>query len=326
MPFSIARLGHVELRVTDIERAREFYVGLLGFVETERDSRRLYLRGYEERYHHSIALKEEASAGLSHFAFRVSSEEDLDSLESLFRSRDLPVVKLEKGEERGVGRAIRVQDPTGFPVEFYYEMKEVGSMLQRFHLYRGARPMRIDHVNCQTPNVALGHDFYVNQLGFKVSEYTVGRDGSLWGSWLFRKQNVHDIAIMRGTGPRLHHVGVWMPDAASVLWVCDILAGAGKQEMIERGPGRHGLSNAFFLYIRDQDGNRVEFYTGDYMTADPDWKPIKWSIEDRNRATFWGHVPPQSWFDEATPVESVLDGTLIKPVQVISDDRPSFVT
>jgi len=131
---------------------------------------------------------------------------------------------------------------------------------------------------------------------------------------------------MKGTGPRLHHVGVWMPDVTSVIWVCDMLAGADHQDKIERGPGRHGLSNAFFLYIRDPDGNRMEFYTGDYMTADPDWKPIKWSVEDKKRQTFWGHIPPKSWYDEASKVESIEDGSLVEPVQVISQDRPSFAT
>jgi catechol 2,3-dioxygenase-like lactoylglutathione lyase family enzyme len=33
----IVRLGHIEYRVTDLERASHFYVDLLGFHETERD-------------------------------------------------------------------------------------------------------------------------------------------------------------------------------------------------------------------------------------------------------------------------------------------------
>ena len=43
-----------------------------------------------------------------------------------------------------------------------------------------------------------------------------------------------------------------------------------ESDMIERGPGRHGVSNAFYLYIRDPDGHRVEIYTQDYYTGDPD--------------------------------------------------------
>ena len=45
MALNIVRAAHAEIRVTDLGRARAFYVDVLGFVETERDGERLYLRG-----------------------------------------------------------------------------------------------------------------------------------------------------------------------------------------------------------------------------------------------------------------------------------------
>jgi hypothetical protein len=30
------------------------------------------------------------------------------------------------------------------------------------------------------------------------------------------------------------------------------------------------VSNAFYVYLRDPDGHRVELYTSDYFTGDPD--------------------------------------------------------
>jgi len=38
-----------------------------------------------------------------------------------------------------------------------------------------------------------------------------------------------------------------------------MLAGAGYANSIERGPGRHGISNALFVYVRDPDGTTIEF-------------------------------------------------------------------
>ncbi len=96
--------------------------------------------------------------------------------------------------------------------------------------------------------------------------------------------------------------------------------------VIERGPGRHGISNAFFVYLRDPDGNRIELYTSDYLIPDPDWEPIRWSINDPRRATFWGHKPPASWFDEASLVESIEDGTFVPTSSPPLRDRPEFVT
>jgi 3,4-dihydroxyphenylacetate 2,3-dioxygenase len=324
----ILRLGHVEYRVTDLGRAHAFYVGLLGLVESARDRTRLYLRGLEERDHHSLVLRQAEAPGVAHFAFRVAAPDDLERLQRRCVARGLSVRWVEAGEEEGQGKALRVQDPSGLPVEFYHEIAQVERHLQRFDLYRGPHIMRIDHVNAQVPDVQAAFDWYTGEWGFWCSEYTETEDSPprLWAAWLHRKQNVHDIALMNGIGPRLHHAGFWVADALAVLRACDILAGAGRQHAIERGPGRHGLSNALFVYLRDDDCNRIELYTGDYLIADPDWQPTRWSINDPRRATFWGHVPPQSWFDEASLVESIADGGLIKPTAPRLRDRPSFVT
>jgi 3,4-dihydroxyphenylacetate 2,3-dioxygenase len=325
--FDIRRAGHVEFRVTDLARARVFYVDLLGFVEQGRDSDRLYLRGYEETEHHSLVLRRADAPGVGHIAFRVASGEDLERIEHLHRQSDLPVRWVEE-VEAGQGRALRVQDPSGLPVEFYSEMARAERLLQRFDLYRGAFVMRLDHFNCQVPDVASAARWYQQELGFGCSEYTETADepARLWAIWLHRKQNVHDIALMNGIGPRLHHAGFWVADTLSVIRACDILAAAGMTERIERGPGRHGLSNALFLYLRDPDGNRIELYTGDYLIADPDWPPIRWSINDPRRATFWGHAPPASWFEEASRVESVVDGSFVPTQPPRLRDRPDFVT
>jgi 3,4-dihydroxyphenylacetate 2,3-dioxygenase len=324
----IVRSGHGEFRVTDLERARHFYVDLLGLVETERTANTLYLRGYEDRDHHALVLRKAESPGAGPMAFRVASDDDLDRLEHYFNTEELPVRRVEPDEEAGQGAAIRAQDPSGLPLEFFSSMQQVERMLQQFDRYRGAQVMRFDHFNVQVPDVDRAYHFYAEGLGFGCSEYTAtdGAPEQLWAAWLHRKQNVHDIALMNGIGPRLHHLGFWLADTLSVLRACDILAGAGMEASIERGPGRHGISNAFFLYLRDPDGNRVEFYANDYLIADPDWEPIRWSLDDRRRATFWGHAAPPSWFDEAALCESIVTGELVPTSVPRLIDRPQHVT
>jgi catechol 2,3-dioxygenase len=100
---------------------------------------------------------------------------------------------------------------------------------------------------------------------------------------------------------------------------------AGRADAIERGPGRHGLSNAFFLYLRDGDGHRIELYTGDYYTGDPDFEPIRWSVNDPRRGTFWGHAAPTSWFEESAPVAD-LEGGTAETAEPRLGDRPQTVT
>ncbi len=328
MGFSITRAGHIEFRVTDLDRAREFYVDALGFVETYSDRERIYLGGLEERDLYSLVLRKAPSAGVSHIAFRVSDAADLDRLAGLYQQAGRPTCWLPEGYERGQGRALRVQDPSGLPVEFYHTMEARERLLQQFDQYRGANVMRLDHFNCQVSEVQKAYDWFTEKLGFYCSEYTETDDKppKLWAAWLHRKQSVHDIALMNGIGPRLHHAGFFVSDTSSVLRACDVLAARGYGDNLERGPGRHGISNAFFLYVRDPDQNRIELYTSDYLIADPDWAPIRWSINDPRRATFWGHKPPASWFDEASSVESVTTGELLPTTPPPLLDRPEFVT
>jgi catechol 2,3-dioxygenase len=180
-------------------------------------------------------------------------------------------------------------------------MDRVKPALQDYKKHLGARIQRIDHINCFTPDVQASYDFYT-ELGFRLSETTEteGPNGKLWAVWLHRKGNVHDLAFTNGRGPRLHHIGVWTASALDILHICDVMATCGYLANMERGPGRHGISNAFFLYVRDPDGHRVELFTSDYLTVDPDHEPIRWTLDNPQRQTLWGHPAPKSWFEEGS--------------------------
>lgn len=312
--INIVRLHHVGLNVTDLEKARHFYVDGLGLIETESDERHICLRGIDDASHHCLILSKADQPSLGHVSYRVSSEGELELLERMFLEEGLPIRWLDKGEEPGQGRAIRVQDPQGIPVEFFCEMEKAELMMQKFHMHRGAKIKRIDHANCLVRDINQAYDWYMNKMGFKCSEYTVhsAEDDYLWAAWLHRKASVHDLALIREKGPRYHHTGFWIDDAKTILDGCDHLASLGYYMSVERTPGRHGTSNAFFVYVRDPDGHRTELFTGDYFSGDPDWEPIRWSLDDPQRATFWGTLPPASWREEAMPVQHILTGELLE--------------
>ncbi|HLR41000.1 MAG TPA: 3,4-dihydroxyphenylacetate 2,3-dioxygenase [Virgibacillus sp.] len=325
--FNIIRSARAVVRVTDLEAARNFYVNALGFIETEADDEHIYLRGLEEQSHHCYVLKKAKTPGVEVISYKVSKEKDLDELAEFFSKKELPIKWMENGSQHAIGRALRVIDISGIPVEFFYKMDTVKRALQRFDLYRGANMQRIDHFNCMVPDVQKAYDFYINELDYRVSEYTTTQENDrIWAAWLYRKPSVHDVAFMNGKGPRLHHVGFWLSDPMSIINACDVLASMGYAANIERGPGRHGLSNAFFLYLRDPDGNRIELYTGDYFTGDPDFEPIHWDLDDPQRATFWGHEAPDSWFEEAMEFIDMISGEKIATSEaILAKRKPDFV-
>jgi 3,4-dihydroxyphenylacetate 2,3-dioxygenase len=318
-PFDIVRTAHIELTVTDLAATREFYVDLLGLVPTAETSDALYLRGVEERLHHSLVLRKGSEPLLDHVGFRVGSPGDLDAIAHAYEELGCPVRTVED-VELGQGPAVRVHDPLGFPLEFFYEMEHAECLLQRFDAYRGARITRADHVNLYVPDTVPAYEYY-RQLGFRCSEYIASdRDDRLVAVWLYRKPTVHDVALTTGRGPRMHHYAFTTAETAAITGLCDILAGAHREAAIERGPGRHGVSNAFFVYLRDPDGHRIELYTGDYYTGDPDHEPIRWSASDARRRTFWGHHIPDSWYEEGSLVRGP-DGGPVALAEPVLDER-----
>lgn len=312
MNFNIIRAARAVFNVTNLEESRRFYINALGFVETASDENHIYLRGLEEHCHHSLVLQKAEEPSVEVISYKVQSEADLDALSAFFSEKGSQTKWMEIGTQKAMGRTLRVQDISGLPLEFFAEMETVDRLLQRYDLYKGARVQRIDHFNCAVEDVEKAYHFYINELGFACSEYTTSNDEQIWAAWLHRKPTVHDVAFMNGVGPRLHHVGFWLSDPMSVINTCDVLASLGYGASIERGPGRHGLSNAFFLYLRDPDGHRIELYNGDYLTSDPDFKPIRWDLDDPMRQTFWGHAAPDCWFNEASVVLDVHTGKKVE--------------
>ena len=318
--FEILRSAYPELLVTDLESSERFYAHQLGMIVAARTENAVYFRGWEERGLFSLVLRQAPVAAVGRLAFRVGTPGDLEVAEQWFAARGLATQWVDHAEQ-GMGRALRTSDPLGYPLEFFYEMVQFETQLQRFDLHRGAPILRFDHFNLHTPRLEEAFRFW-SGLGFRCSEYisTDGPDERITGAWLLRKPSVHDVALTAGRGPRLHHAAFWIGEPAGVLRACDQLAAAGHARAIERGPGRHGVSNAFFVYLRDPDGHRIELYACDYYTGDPDLKPLRWSVNDVRCRSFWGTRAPDSWYDESSTILGP-DGEIVPTEECTVDER-----
>jgi catechol 2,3-dioxygenase len=304
-PPDIVRAAYAELVVTDLARARWFWVDLLGFVVTEAGPRVLYLRGYDELTHHNLILSEGAEPGAGRLAFRVRTTSDLNRAADFYHALGCRAEHVPAGTTPGIGAAVRAEDPLGFTVEFFHDATHADRLQQRYDLRRGAEVARLDHFNIAVPDVQAAYEYY-RSLGFGLSE-TIEDSQTLYAAWMYRKQTVHDVAFTGGAGPRLHHLGFFAHESHHVLRICDILGSLHEEGHIERGPGRHGVSNAFYVYLRDPDGHRLEIYTSDYYTGDPDHPVLRWNVSDPRRRDFWGHAVIPSWYNEASTVLD-LDG------------------
>src|SRR5690606_11385146 len=121
------RIGHVHLRVADLERSLAFYCGVLGFQLTQRYGRQAAFVS-AGGYHHHIGLNTWESAGdtppppnatgLHHLAILYPTRADLaDALRRLQKAR----IRLTGASDHGVSEALYLEDPDGNGVELYWD-------------------------------------------------------------------------------------------------------------------------------------------------------------------------------------------------------------
>ncbi len=312
--FPVVQLAHLEILTPDPDRTWWFFHDILGLEETTRQGRSVYLRAYEDWYHHTLKITEGPQAGLGHIAWRVASEEALERL-----ARRVEEAGFGRGwsdGDVGHGRAYRFETPEGHPmeilweVEYYQPPEEKRTPLRnrpQKRPLRGVPVRRIDHVNVMAREVGPVREFLVDLLGFRVRERKLGKDGQEVGAWLSVSPLVHEIAVMRdatGARGRFHHVAYWYGYPQHLLDVADILVEQGVR--LEAGPGKHGTTQAYFLYVFEPGGVRVELFgdTG-YLIFDPTWKTVVWDVSnesDLERSSIWfGGRLPDTFYTYGVP-------------------------
>ncbi|MGI8422371.1 MAG: VOC family protein [Gaiellaceae bacterium] len=123
-------VGHVHLKVADLERAIAFYGGVLGFELTQRwrDEAAFLSAG---GYHHHIGLNTwqsrggpqpaDGTTGLFHAAFRYPDRASLgDALRRVVEAG----IPLDGATDHGVSEALYLRDPDGNGVELYRDRPE----------------------------------------------------------------------------------------------------------------------------------------------------------------------------------------------------------
>ena len=124
------RIGHVHLKVANLQRSIDFYHGVLGFEITQQlENSAAFLSA--GGYHHHIGLNTWDSAGgspppagstgLYHVAIRYETRAQLaDALQRLYKSG----IRLDGAADHGVSEALYLHDPDNNGVELYWDRPE----------------------------------------------------------------------------------------------------------------------------------------------------------------------------------------------------------
>lgn len=305
----IAKLGHVAITTPDLDESLWFFRDVIGLHEVERVNKTVFLRGQRDWEHHTLSITTGSRAELDHVGWRTRSPEAVDEFANRLSTADIDVTRLEPGEETGQGDAIRFRMPAGHRFELYHDVEKPAAPEERRSRLKNrvyslaastaSIPRRIDHVNLHGPNVPAVHDWLCEVLGFRMNEFTLDEAGAVRGGWLSTNSLVHTLAygLEESGDPTLHHFSYYLDSLGDLMNAADVVREHGID--VEGGPGKHGITQANFLYVRDPaSGHRIELFNGGYQIFDPDWEPLEWDAEEAAEGLTWfGSTPTQ----ETTP-------------------------
>ncbi|HLF26324.1 MAG TPA: catechol 2,3-dioxygenase [Anaerolineae bacterium] len=315
MNTDIAQLVSVALYTPKPDESLAFFHDLIGMELSHREGQSVYLRAYEDFYQYTLKLTEAAQPGLEEVTWRASSPEALERRVKAIEAAGLGTGWMD--QDYAHGRAYKFCTPDGHPMKVLWELDyfsaspELKSKLRNRpsqRPLRGVPVRRIDHVNLMVSDVVQNTDFMLDELGFKLREQKIGDGGAVVGSWLSVSALVHELALMRdatGARGRFHHVAYWYGAPQHLLDIADVFA--ERDVRIESGPAKHGTTQAYFLYVFEPGGNRVELFgdTG-YLIFDPDWQTVVWNVAnevDLEKSSIWfGGQLAKSFYRYGTPV------------------------
>lgn len=308
--WDLAHLAHLELLTPKPEESLRFFVDVLGMTETAREGESVYLRGWDDYEHHTLKLTASKTTGMRHMAFRARSQQALERRVAALKNSQYACGWTDG--DLGHGPAFAFHDPDGHLVEIYYETEwykvppelrpALKNQAQRFPA-RGANVRRLDHLNCLAVDIKANRIFFEEYLGCRLTEQIVLNDGTEAGMWMTVSNKTYDFAYTRdhtGTPGRFHHLTYAVDSREEVLRAADICLENGVY--IETGPHKHAVQQTFFLYVYEPGGNRVEIANaGARLILAPDWKPIRWSEEERKKGQAWGLKTIESFHTYGTP-------------------------
>lgn len=298
--MALHRLTWVTLGVTSIDETRAFYrtFGLREFMP----GRFATAHGGEQ-----LRLIPAPRRSLLEIGLGVDDPDDLARMASSLARLGVPATAEEgllrtEDPTTGVRILARVTDRIRQPPEAAPAVNRPG-LHQRANARADAvqataqvRPRKLSHVVVGAKDPAASRRFFVDGLGFKVSDEVPAAKAA----FLRCSSEHHNVLVHEAPVTFLHHTAWEVADVDEI--------GRGAMRLLAEhsvrhlwGLGRHRIGSNFFWYLRDPAGNFVEYLSDiDVIDDDDLWHPRSWSGLEVLMA--WGPpVPPSFLSPEDLP-------------------------
>ena len=281
--FRYSGLGYVALRVTDLEASVRHYTENVGLEFVAGDADRAYLRCSDKP--HDVVLERGPVAGLARVGFELEDSKNLDAAFEHIAGLGYDPVVTDPGslKEQHAERGFRFHNPeNGLEVDFYTGQERTPEPFAP----SVTKIARLGHVVLNVKSYEAAHRFWVEELGFAISDHVPGRIAFLR---CFPNPLHHTFALIQGEENGLNHINFMVTDIDDIGVAMNRMKKAGVP--IVFGPGRHLPSTSIFLYFLDPDGMTNEFSFGMELIEEKGGREPRVLDPKPEVLDTWGSIP-----------------------------------
>ncbi len=279
--MDIRALAYVGIEATDVAAWQSFGEEVLGMPSSRvgDDGSRLLLRMDERSYRFDIRKGTEDR--LARMGWEVSSAAALREAEKELRSAGVSVEhgSADDARERGIVDFIQFDDPAGNRLELFYGQEADFRPLVLTRPMSGylTGEMGMGHAVIGIKNYRECMDFYVNTLGFRVSDTFKN-----FIAFLHCNPRHHSIALVETDEPGLRHIMLETETIDDVGMAMDLAKTRG---CMTRTLGRHTNDKAVSFYLETPGGWEIEYGWSGQQVDDEVWIVRQLA----GPTSLWGH-------------------------------------
>jgi catechol 2,3-dioxygenase len=284
----VTGLRSVELGVPNLRQAIAFYTHVWGLNPILAEDDSVYLRANGSA-HHVLTLRERSQACLLEVRFATTDKKAVDALHAKAKSFGVDIVSdpVELPRSAGSGYGFQFCSPDGHLLSISSDVVAHPNIVND-----SSKPNKLSHVVLNSANVEQQTKFFVDLLGFRLSDSTDMMD------FIRCSADHHSVALARGQGPSVNHISYEFADIDGLMRGAGRLKAGGFNS--EWGLGRHGPGNNVFMYFVEPNGFVVEYTTELEQIDEATFMP--------RDAKYWREFPlrPCRWGMATQPSNRVL--------------------
>ena len=287
--MTLQALGYVGFGSSALDDWRQFGTGLVGLQAVERSSSLLAFRMDDRKQR--IVIDRSLAEGERFFGWEVADAAALDALAAKLEQTGVDVMS-EPGtlaDNRRVKRLISFRDPAGNRLEAFYGAEIDDKPFLPGRSISGFRtgPLGLGHAVLTVENIDAVMPFYVDMLGFQLSDYMQ----KPFRAYFFHiNARHHSLALIETGRNGMHHLMVELFSLDDVGQCYDIAL--GQQDRVNVTLGRHTNDFMTSFYAKTPSSFMVECGWGGREIDPQNWQ----AVEMHDGPSLWGHervwLPP----------------------------------